>query len=67
MIKNTNYEALKTPCNIHYIGGTRYMYDTEHTFTLYRYPDLFIDDTTGQLYIATKFVKNTDIIEITEF
>lgn len=55
MINTNNYVPVTTPCTIHYIGGKRYMLDTEHTFTQIAYPDMFIDDVTGQIYFADDF------------
>lgn len=61
------YAPLTCPCIVHYIGGTRYMYDTQHTFTLHHSLELLIDDETGQLYSITKQIKGMDIVEIVEF
>lgn len=62
-----NYTPVKTPCTIHHIGGTRYMYDTEHTFTMYQHPDLLFDDVTGEVYYVSEFINGTDTIEIIEY
>lgn len=66
MIYSNTYIPVKTPCTIHYIGGTRYMLDTEHTFTMYQYPNMLYDDVTGEVYYVSEFIKGTDIIEIIE-
>ena len=62
----TTHKPVQTPCIVRHIGGTKYMLDTEHVFTMYQYPDMLYDDTTGEVYYVSEFIDGVDVIEIIE-